>query len=134
MNAYSAYGRAVQQYQRTDIAGADGDQPHRRVELVLSAILSSLAQAQQAHRLGMPGPRGEQIGQAMTLIATLRAALDHAAAPELAGRLDALYAYCGRRLLSVALGEDAALQETIDLLVTVKSGWDAITTEQRAAA
>lgn len=134
MTPYTAYGRAARQYQHTDIAAADDEHPQRRVELVFSAILTSLAQALRAHHAALPGRRGEQIGHAMTLIGMLRAALDHTAAPELARRLDALYAYCNRRLLAVAIGDTDALQEVIDLIVTVKSGWDSLPADLSAAA
>lgn len=135
MNTYSSYSRAARHYQTTDIVTAGNDQPRRRVELVFSAILAALAHAQRAVRDQDPATRGERVGRAMTLIATLRAALDHEAAPEVARHLDALYVYCNQRLLSVSLGETQdALQEVIDLMVTLKSGWDAMPEAVDAAA
>lgn len=134
MNAYTAYGRAARHYQNTDIAAADDDHPQRRVELMFSAILTALAHAQRAQRERNPAVRGEQVGRAMTLIAMLRAALDHDAAPELTRRLDALYAYSSRRLLAVSIGDAEALQEVSDLMVTLKSGWDALPASVDAAA
>lgn len=135
MNASTPYGRAARHYRATDITTAAADQPRRRVELVFSAILVALAHAQRAVRDQNPAVRGEHVGRAMTLIATLRGALDHEAAPEVARRLDALYVYCNRRLLTVSLGETPELlQEVIDLMVTLKSGWDAMPDSVDAAA
>ncbi|HEU0197209.1 MAG TPA: flagellar export chaperone FliS [Nevskiaceae bacterium] len=133
MNAYTAYGRAAHFYRTTE-AQTSVDNPAQRLELTLAGILAALANAQRAIHDRQIATRGEQTSRAMMLIGILRSALDHQAAPELAQRLDSLYTYCNRRLLMVSLGEVKALQEVIDLLVTLKDGWDAVAAQPKSLA
>lgn len=123
---HAPYTHAAHSYRLTGQVSAAAD-PHQRLELTLAGILTTLARAQQASNRGDVAARGQQIGQAMTLISILRSALDHAAAPALTQQLDRLYDYCNRRLLAATAGNAAALDEVRNLMVTLKGGWDAAT-------
>lgn len=126
MNAATAYRQATRAYWNAGITATNADQPGRRVELVLSATLAALAAAQQAMKSGDIPERARQINRAMDLIALLETALDRKAAPELSERLGQIYDYCRRRLLDGSLRKAEAVEEVSRLIVTLKSGWDAI--------
>lgn len=128
------YAAAARVYQATDVTAAADDNPGRRVELAFSGILAALARARQAAAAGDPSLRGAQTSRAMRLIGLLRASLDHAAAPELSGNLEALYDYCTRRLLDAALGDAAALTDVIGIVQKLQSGWTRAMSTLRVAA
>ncbi len=92
-------------------------EPH--AEYAYATLQRTLGKLQQAVSSNDISARGQQAGRAMSLIGTLRATLDHAEAPDVCGRLDALYTYCNRRLLSVSLGETQALAEVVALTDTL---------------
>ncbi|TAM09066.1 MAG: flagellar protein FliS [Nevskiaceae bacterium] len=124
MNAYGAYSRAAASYRQTGRTTA-ADDPRKRLEITLAGTLTTLAKARNALATGNIAERGEQVSRAITLISVLRTALDHDAAPELAQRLDQLYDYCNRRLLAFNAGQHEVIDEVIQLIVTLKDGWDA---------
>lgn len=130
MNAFS---HAAAAYQMTDVTAAADEAPGRRVELALSAILAALALARQAADASDPARRGAQTSRALRLIALLRSSLDHPAAPELAGNLDALYAYCTRRLLDVPFGDTMALPDVTAIVRKLQTGWTRAMSSLRAA-
>ncbi|MGH8113169.1 MAG: flagellar export chaperone FliS [Rhodanobacteraceae bacterium] len=134
MNKHLRHATAARLYQATDVTAAADDMPGRRVELAFSAILEALARARQAAAAGDPSVRGVQTSRALRLIGLLRASLDHAAAPELSGNLEALYGYCTRRLLDAALGDTAALPDVIGVIQKLQSGWTGAMSTLRAAA
>jgi flagellar protein FliS len=79
--------------------------------------------------------KGEKISQALTILGGLQTTLDHSKNPDLAGNLDALYDYMARRLVQGNARNDlGALEEVIELLREIKSGWDAIPEMLRKAS
>ncbi|HKT03834.1 MAG TPA: flagellar export chaperone FliS [Rugosimonospora sp.] len=75
--------------------------------------------------------RGEAIGKAIGIVESgLQASLNRNAGGEIAGRLDALYAYIGRRLLQAnAQASDTMLVEVDGLLATLEEAWTGIAPE-----
>ncbi|MNR62761.1 Flagellar protein FliS [compost metagenome] len=73
------------------------------------------------------------IGKAVDIIGGLREGIDaeKAKEDESLQRLDSLYAYMIQRLTNANLKNDPEIiDEVMGLLVTVKSGWDAIADQQ----
>ena len=76
---------------------------------------------------GETEPKGVLLGKATGIIAGLQGSLEREQAPELVDNLERLYDYMQRRLFEANVSNDPALvQEVIDLMRTVKTGWDEI--------
>jgi flagellar protein FliS len=70
--------------------------------------------------------KGEMLGKAISIVGGLRSSLDMDAG-ELSERLDQLYEYINLKLLEASKQNDAEkVNEAIQLLKTIKSGWDEI--------
>jgi flagellar secretion chaperone FliS len=102
--------------------------PHRLIQLLMDGALERLNGAKAAMERGDAATKGVLIGKAMGIISGLRSSLDmDVQGTDLPERLDNLYDYMGRRLLEASTyNKVEMLSEVIDLLRTVKSGWDGI--------
>jgi flagellar protein FliS len=110
--------------------------PHRLVAMLFGGALESIAEARGALRAGNIALKGRAIGRAARIVEEgLKASLDLRAGGSLAGDLDALYAYVGRRLTEANLHNDeAALDECQRLIEPLQDAWMAIGPTPRAAA
>ncbi|NMX91677.1 MULTISPECIES: flagellar export chaperone FliS [unclassified Pseudomonas] len=125
--------RALRQYQKVNShAQISEASPHRLVQMLMEGGLDRMAQAKGALSRGDVAQKGLMLGKAIEIISGLREGLD----PEKGGdpasikRLDELYAYMTSRLVEANSGNDAQMiDEVAGLLITVKSGWDAIAAE-----
>lgn len=108
--------------------------PHRLIQLLLEGALERLNGAKAAMERGDTATKGALIGKAMGIISGLRSSLDmNVEGTDLPERLDNLYDYMGRRLLEAStFNKVEMIGEVIDLLKTIKSGWDGI--EPQASA
>ncbi len=102
--------------------------PHRLIQLLMDGALDRMNGAKAAMVRGDAATKGVLIGKAMGIISGLRSSLDMSVqGTDLPERLDDLYEYMGRRLLEASASNSIdMLVEVIDLLKTIKSGWDAI--------
>jgi flagellar protein FliS len=102
--------------------------PHRLIQLLMEGALERLNGAKSAMERGDAATKGALIGKAMGIISGLRSSLDmNVDGSDLPERLDNLYDYMGRRLLEAsAFNKTEMVGEVIDLLKTIKSGWDGI--------
>lgn len=125
--------KALRQYQKvSSVAQTSEASPHRLVQMLMEGGLDRLAQAKGAISRGQIAQKGLMLSKAIEIIGGLRAGLD----PEKSGgdpaslqELDALYAYMMQRLSQANLKNDPEMiDEVAKLLITVKSGWDAIAT------
>lgn len=114
---------------QTKVAGAS---PHRLVQLLYESALANLQLAQQLLRVNAPDKDQSlllerSLIKALNIVLELRDSLDFTVSNELPHNLDLLYDYIQRRLLHARIKKDAAaVIESISLLETLKSGWDAI--------
>jgi flagellar protein FliS len=114
---------------QTKVAGAS---PHRLVQLLYESTLANLQLAQQLLRVDMPDKDQSillerSLVKALNIVLELRDSLDFTVSTDLPHNLDLLYDYIQRRLLHARIKKDAAaVIESISLLETLKSGWDAI--------
>ena len=118
---------ALRQYRQLGIESeVNNASPHRLIQLLFEGALSRLAAAQGAIERGDPAVKGAMLGKAISIIGGLRSSLDMDAG-ELSERLDQLYEYMNLTLLEASTQNDAGkVSEVIQLLKTVKSGWDEI--------
>lgn len=120
---------ALKQYRQLGLeTQIDNASPHRLIQLLMEGALERLNGAKAAMERGDTATKGALIGKAMGIISGLRSSLDMSVeGTDLPERLDSLYDYMGRRLLEAsAANKGEMVAEVIDLLKTVKSGWDGI--------
>jgi len=127
--------RALRQYQKVNShAQISEATPHRLVQMLMEGSLDRMAQAKGAISRGDVAQKGVMLGKAIDIIGGLREGLDKDKTdnPDELDRLDSLYAYMATRLIQANLGSDPAIiDEVAQLMITVKSGWDAIATAQQ---
>ncbi len=122
---------AIRQYQRLNTHGNVEDaSPHRLIQLMMERALAKIGMARAHMERAEVSRKGENIGDAITIINGLQASLNHKADEKMAANFDALYAYMMRRLLDGNMQDDvAALDEVSGLLGEIKEAWDAIADE-----
>ena len=127
--------RALRQYQKVNShAQISEATPHRLVQLLMEGSLDRMAQAKGAIARGDVAQKGVMLGKAIDIIGGLREGLDKEKTdnPDELDRLDSLYAYMATRLIQANLDSDPAIiDEVAQLMITVKSGWDAIATAEQ---
>lgn len=122
------YEEALRVYRQVDTLRAlESASPHRLILMLMEGAERSIVCARGHLLRAEPGPKGVQIGRAITLIEGLRGGLDHSRGGEIAGNLDALYRYFQERLLVANLDNRVdMLDEVADLLRQIRSTWEAI--------
>ena len=122
--------RALRQYQKVNShAQVSEASPHRLVQMLMEGGLDRMAQAKGALSRGDIAQKGLMLGKAIEIISGLRDGLEPEKAenPASVQQLDALYDYMSNRLVEANQVNDAdMIDEVARLLITVKSGWDAI--------
>ena len=122
--------RALRQYQKVNShAQISEANPHRLVQMLMEGGLDRIAQAKGALARGDIAGKGLMLGKAIDIIIGLRDGLDAEKSdnPEYVQQLESLYVYMTNRLMEANLKNDVTMMdEVMGLLVTVKSGWDAI--------
>ena len=122
--------KALNAYQKVDSHAQTSEAtPHRLVQMLMQGTLDRLAQAKGALSRGDIATKGLVLGKAVNIIGGLREGLDAEKAenPETVRNLDSLYAYMVTRLTQANIKNDPQLiDEVARLMITVKSGWDAI--------
>ncbi|KWW14770.1 flagellar export chaperone FliS [Pseudomonas putida] len=122
--------RALRQYQKVNShAQISEATPHRLVQMLMEGGLDRMAQAKGALARGDIAQKGLMLGKAIDIISGLRDGLDAEKAedPSAVHQLDALYGYMTNRLVEAnSLNDADMIDEVARLLITVKTGWDAI--------
>lgn len=118
---------ALKQYRKLGIESeVSNASPHRLIQMLFEGALGRLAAAQGAIARNDLAAKGEHLGKAISIIGGLRGSLDMSAG-ELSENLDRLYEYMNFRLLEASSQNDVdKVAEVIQLLKTLKSGWDEI--------
>jgi flagellar protein FliS len=128
--------RALNAYQKVDSHAQTSEAtPHRLVQMLMQGSLDRLAQAKGALSRGDIATKGLVLGKAVNIIGGLREGLDAEKAenPESVRGLDSLYAYMVTRLTQANIKNDPQMiDEVARLMITVKSGWDAIANHESA--
>lgn len=126
-----ATNRALQQYKKDVIASnvTDAD-PHRLVQMLLEGALNNIKLAENYLKENNAAEKGNQISRALSILECLRASLNHEVGGDIANNLGSLYEYIQSLLLRSNLNNDlAGLVESSNLLLEIKSAWDAIAPE-----
>lgn len=119
---------ALQQYQQIGTTSTVAESsPHRLIQLMMERALSRIMFARGHMQRKEIAKKGENIGDAISVINGLQVSLNHKANKRMSENFDALYAYMMRRLLQANLDDDPAiLDEVAGLLRELKEAWDAI--------
>ncbi|MCK4742503.1 MAG: flagellar export chaperone FliS [Sulfuriflexus sp.] len=122
---------ALDQYKQVGVqSGIENASPHRLIQMLMAGALEKMAAAKGFMTRGEAGPKGEQIGWAISIIDGLRVSLDKKVGGDLVDNLDALYDYMGQQLVIANMNNDAeVLDEVASLMREIKAGWDGIAKE-----
>ena len=122
---------AMQQYRQNHVqAGVELASPHRLVQMLMEGALEKILSAKGFMANKNIAKKGEQISWAISIIDSLRSCLDLKAGGDFAQNLSSLYDYIEQQLLMANIKNDASiLDEVAQLIIQVKSGWDAIPEE-----
>jgi flagellar protein FliS len=122
---------AMQQYRQNYIhGGAESASPHRLVQMLMEGALEKIRDSKGYMAQNNVAKKGETISWAISIIDGLRSCLNVELGGEFASNLSALYSYMENRLLEANVKNDPAmLDEVAQLMIQVKSGWDAIPPE-----
>ena len=124
MNGLQAYQRVNNQ---TSTMDAD---PHRLIQLLYNGAIERINMAKAKMQAKDYEGKAQLLNKAIEIIGGLRSFLDFEKGGELATRLEALYDYMERTLLEASAKNDVAkLDEVLNLLRSVKDGWDGIREE-----
>ncbi|WP_346351808.1 flagellar export chaperone FliS [Oceanimonas sp. AH20CE76] len=106
--------------------------PYKVVQMLLAGALERLARARSAMEQNKRAEQGELLGSAMTIVAELRAALDHQEGGDISANLDNLYEFIMAELV-LANSENSIekLESISTLLRDIKEAWDAIPADQQ---
>lgn len=135
MFGFSRANRAAA-YARVDAeTSVQAASPHKLILMLYDGALVALRTASVAMRKRDIPTKGQSISKAINIIDNgLRVSLDLNAGGELAARLSALYEYMSERLLYANLhNNDAAVQEVIGLLDSLREAWVGIAAQSEAA-
>lgn len=126
--------RALNAYQKVNSHAQTSEaSPHRLVQMLMQGSLDRMAQAKGALSRGEIATKGVVLGKAVDIIGGLREGLDAEKAenPDAIRDLDSLYAYMVTRLTQANIKNDPLIiDEVAKLMITVKSGWDAIASNE----
>lgn len=124
MNGLQAYQRVNTQ---TSITDAD---PHKLIQLLYNGAIERINMAKARVQAKDYEGKGKLLNKAIEIIGGLRSFLDFEKGGDLAVRLEGLYDYMERTLLEASARNDVAkLDEVLDLLRSIKEGWDGIREE-----
>jgi len=115
-------------YRQVDLdARVAAASPHQLIAILFVEVIGALKRTLMALDSGDKPRQGQQAGRAIKILSGLRESLDAGVDSELPHQLDRLYEYM-QRLVFEANRENsrAKLEEVMDLLVTIQSGWEGI--------
>lgn len=117
---------ALKQYQHVSIeTGIMNADPYRLIQILLESAIEKLQIAKGFIERNNIHDKGIAISFAISIVETLQASLNETEGGEIAKNLSDLYTYILQTLIEVNLHNDLKkLDEIIQLIATIKSGWD----------
>jgi flagellar protein FliS len=111
----------------TKVANAS---PHELIQMLFEGAIERLIQAKACAERGDVSAKGVFLSKALGIVGGLRESLNMEMESDIPQNLDRLYEYIQLRLIRGNLDEDnAAFTECIELIKTIKSGWEGIADE-----
>lgn len=120
-------------YQTINIASeVEGASPHRLVSMLFEGAIRQIAVAKGAIERKDQSTKGEAISKTIAIVGELEGSLKDKETNEVSGNLSRLYDYMIRTLTQANIESSAdKLNEVANLIIEIKSGWDAIPEDQR---
>lgn len=101
--------------------------PHRLIQMLMQSFLDYLERAKMAMERKEVALKGESLGKALSILALLRASLNHETGKDLSEKLEQLYDYMENILLEANIkNKPELIEESFKLMSTIKEGWDGI--------
>jgi len=118
--------RKLASYRRVDLSTRVlNANSHQLIQMLYDGAIERLAVAKGALSRDDIEVKGLMIGKAISIISGLRNALDMEVDSELPKTLDQLYEYMQFRLLEAnSKNDESMIEEVLELIKVVKSGWD----------
>lgn len=118
----------VDAYRKIDVkARVESASPGQLVVLLFEGLLTALVEARAAILDRDLEKKGQKISAAMSIVLTLRESLDVTLDSDLPHNIDLLYDYIQRKMIEINQTMDVdSIDEVVELVVTLKSGWDQI--------
>jgi len=125
---------AMKQYRQNHVqGGVETATPHRLVQMLMEGALEKVLAAKGFMAAKNIAKKGESISWAISIIDSLRSCLSTDVGGELAQNLASLYDYMEQQLLQANIKNDPEiLDEVGQLMIQIKSGWDAIPAEHHS--
>jgi len=122
---------AMKEYRQNHVqGGVESASPHRLVQMLMEGALEKTIAAKRFMIVKDQAAKGEQISWAISIVDSLRSCLNIEKGGELSQNLADLYDYMEHRLLEANIKNDPKmLDEVGQLIIQIKSGWDAIPQE-----
>lgn len=125
---------SLKKYQQTNKSSAEQASPYQLVALLFQKLLENIATAKGAIQQKDVARKGELISNSISIIAALEGSLDFENGGDVSNNLAELYNFCSRKLLEANTNnDDVLLDEIIQVLLPIKSGWDSIPQEHHNA-
>ncbi|HHM04479.1 MAG TPA: flagellar export chaperone FliS [Gammaproteobacteria bacterium] len=126
--SYGNMRDALKQYSQVKVrSGVEGATPHRLIQMLMEGALEKMQLAKANLERGNKAEKARHIDWALSIIDGLQSSLDMEKGGQIAANLDALYDYMQRQLVMANLDNDVAkLDEVSNLLLEIKTAWDAV--------
>ena len=114
---------------KDDLAVAD---PHRVIQLLMQGALENMAKAKGAMDRKDFAEKSRTVSKAMSIISALQHTLDMDVGGEVSQNLWSLYDFMVNHLMQASReSSPAKVDDVIEIMIKIKSGWDAIPVEER---
>ena len=123
---------SLKKYQQTNRSTAQEASPYHLVAMLFQKLLGNIATAKGAIFQNDYAKKGGEISNAIAIIGVLEESLDFEQGGDVSKNLSSLYHYCSEQLFIASTNNDTdKLEEIIQILLPIKSGWDSIPTENQ---
>jgi len=123
---------SLKKYQQVKKSTAQEASPYHLVAMLFQKLLDNIATAKGAITQKNYEKKGTEISNAISIIGVLEASLDFKQGGEISENLASLYQFCSEQLLEASTHNDIdKLNEIAQILIPIKSGWDAIPNEEQ---
>lgn len=118
---------SLKKYQQTNRSAAQQASPYKLVAMLFQKLVDNIATAKGSISQNDLAKKGSEISNAIAIIGVLEGSLDFEQGGEVSENLASLYKFCSEQLLIASTNNDIEkLEEVIQILLPIKSGWDSI--------
>jgi len=123
---------SLKKYQQTNRSTAEQASPYQLVAMLFQKLLGNIATAKGAISQKDFDKKGTEISNAIAIIGVLEGSLDFEKGGEISNNLASLYTFCSEQLLIASTDNNIEkLEEIIQIILPIKSGWDSIPLENQ---